>query len=88
MKSRDELKFARENKVASDTVVIPYKVINIRFITLYGIITVSMFAYFLRAFYSYFSNMCICIQIEFCRVITRIISITLGMYGFMRMHFV
>ena len=51
--SQKPLYFAHEQQAKSDPVIIPYKVVNIRLITLYGIITGSLSAYYQRASYSY-----------------------------------
>ena len=47
---------ARENLAHSDLVIIPYMVINIRFITLYGIITGSLHANYSPARYSVYTT--------------------------------
>ena len=49
---RLELYLDRENLADSDPVIIPYKVVKVRFIALYGMITGSLSAYFSRASYS------------------------------------
>ena len=47
-----KLFLTRENLAESDPVIIPYMVVNIRFITLYGIISGSLFADYSYAVYN------------------------------------
>ena len=60
-----EFYLARDKYSDSDSVIIPYKVINCIFSTLYGIITGSLSAYFLRASFTIYWFWCHYISEEY-----------------------